>query len=225
MEYLNKIIKIYTIILCAFLCVLSLSGCGMSVEENISQNVSEYRQNFFIGIGENFSVTFTDGEREKDFIADGVKSPLVDFGVIVVKTNDLSQKKFVFYIGDEKIEGEFEVNPFDNSLVADICKKVSKDDNLTIEYNGEKVVLACLSKEWKVDYNKAFDIFVQKNKEKLKIYNTNNGFEGEIYIKIVSDKKDMSDIYYYVLCVTRNGDVIANLIDVKSGEILHSASK
>ncbi len=220
MKHLYKLIKIYTVVLCAILCIISLVGCGTSVEENISQNVSEYRQNFFMGIGENFSATFTDGKREKDFVADGIKSPLVDFGVIVVKTDDLSQKKFTLNIGNEKIDGEFEVNPFDNTLVFDICKTVSKDDNLELEYGGEKISLVCLSKDWNVDYNKALDIFTHKNKERLKTFNINGSFEGEIYIKLVRDKKDMSNIYYYVLCVTRNGDIVANLIDVKTGEIL-----
>ncbi len=220
MKYIYRLIKIYVIVLCAILCIFSLVGCGGSLEENISQNVSEYRQNFFVGVGDKFSATFTDGMRESDFIANGEKTSLVDFGVIVIKTQDLSQKNFILKINNEEIKGELEVNPFDNTLVVDLKRKVDKDDNLTLDYKDESVTLVCLSKEWKIDYNNALDIFVQKNKEKLANFEKNNNFEGEIYIKIVSDKQDMSNIYYYVLCITKNGDIVANLINVATGEIL-----
>lgn len=223
MKYLYNIIKIYVIGLCAILCIFSLVGCGTSLEENISQNVSEYRQNFFVGVGEKFSATFTDGMRESDFIANGEKTSLVDFGVIVIKTQDLSQKSFTLKINDEEIKGELEVNPFDNTLVVDLKRKVDKNDKLTLLYAGENVSLVCLSKDWKINYNNALDIFVQKYKERLANFEKNNNFEGEIYIKIVSDKQDMSNIYYYVLCITKNGDIIANLIDVTNGEILQKS--
>lgn len=220
MKYIYNIIKIYVVSLFALVGIFSLVGCNTSLEEKISQNVSEYRQNFFIGVGEQFSATFTDGKRESEFVTNGEKTPLVDFGVIVVKTQNLSQKDFVFKINEEEIKGTLEVNPFDNSLVVDLKRKVDKDDQLTLTIDGESVALVCLSKDWKVDYNSAFDIFVHKNKKVLASCCSKDNFEGEIYIKLVSDKQDMSNIYYYVLCVTKKGDIIANLIDVSSGEIL-----
>ncbi len=223
MKYIYKIIKIYVVLLCAILCIFSFVGCKETIEESIGQNVSEYRQNFFMGVGEKFSATFTDGKREQEFITNGEKTSLVDFGVIVIKTQSLSQKNFVFKINDEEVSGTLEVNPFDNTFVADIKQTVDKDDTLTLSFDNESITLICLSKDWKINHNNALDIFVHKNKEKLATYYNNNNFEGEIYIKIVSDRQDMSNIYYYVLCITKNGDIIANLIDVSTGEILQKS--
>ena len=223
MKYIYNIIKIYVVCLCALLSIFAFCGCGVLLEENISKNVSEYRQNFFLGLGENFSATFTDGQRESEFVANGEKTSLVDFGVIVIKGQNLSQKNFSLTINNEKISGELEITPFDNTLVVDIKKVVDKNDQLTLEYLGEKVTLVCLSKDWKINYNNALDIFVHKNKDTLKQYNNTNNFDGEIYIKLVSDKQDMSNIYYYVLCITKNGNVLATLIDVNNGEILQKS--
>ena len=46
--------------------------------------------------------------------------------------------------------------------------------------------------------------------------------EGEIFIKIVSNDSNMSNVYWYVLLVCKNGDILASLVDVNNGEIIQN---
>lgn len=216
--------KIIGILFCFLFGLIFFVGCSNSLEENVSQCVSEYRQNFFFGQGKFFSASFTDGKREKEYIANGVKTDLTDFGVVVVRVNsgDIG-KKYLLKINDESYEGELEVNPFDMTLVVDIQRRVNENDKIFLTINGEEVELKNLSSSWEIDCNKALNIFVEHNREKLNEYSKKDKFVGEIFIKIVADKNDISNIYYFVLCVNQDGNVIANLISVKTGEIVQKA--
>ena len=221
---MKKLKKIIGILFCSLFCLTFFAGCSNSLEQNISQSVSEYRQNFFFGQGRTFSASFTDGKRESEYIANGDKTDLVDFGVVVVRVNEGDiGRKYLLKINEEVFEGEFEVNPFDMTLVVDIMRRVNSDDKIFLTINGEEVELKNLSSSWEVDCNRALNIFVEHNREELKEYSKKDEFAGEIFIKIVADKNDISNIYYFVLCICQDGKVVANLINVKNGEIVQKA--
>ena len=223
---MRKFIKVFGLILCLTFIGLTLVGCGKSVEEELSLNISEYREDFFYGSTLNMSATFTDGQRESEFVTDGKKSELQDFGVLVVRSNnDLGENpRFELKINDETYEGEMEKNPFDGSYVVDVLRRVDCEDTIvvTIPSINETITLECLSKDWGCDCNKALNVFIDNNKDNLNEYMSANGFEGEVYIKIVADKKDIANIYWYVLCVCQDGNVFANLISVEDGKIVQN---
>ncbi len=223
---MKKFIKVFGLILCFTFFGLTLVGCGKSVEEELSLNISEYREDFFYGSSLNMTATFTDGQRESDFVTDGKKSQLQDFGVLVVRSNsDLGDKpKFQLKINDEIYEGEMERNPFDGSYVVDVLKRVNCEDTIVVTMLdlNETITLECLSKDWGCDCNRALNVFIENNKDNLNEYMGANGFEGEVYIKIVADKKDIANIYWYVLCVCQDGNVFASLISVENGEIVQN---
>ena len=154
---------------------------------------------------------------------DGKNSPLVPYGVIVLKTSKNIGKNpsFVIKSGDKIYSGQMEVNPYDSSFVADICKEIIGEEEIAFslpEQNFE-ILLKNLSKDWKTTQNKALDIFLKHKKNELKKYQK-SGIDGEIYIKIVGDSEE--NIYYFILFVGSDGNTISSLIDVNSGQIMQS---
>ncbi|NCB48749.1 MAG: hypothetical protein EOM55_03925 [Clostridia bacterium] len=198
-----------------------LFSCSHSLEEQVSSCVSEYRENYFYVKAENFTASFTDGEREREYIYNGEKTSLVDYGIIVVKTNVSVQGKLKFElsINDEIFVGEMDRNPFDQTFVFDIERRVSSGDNIElylVDFDV-RLTLSCLSKDWGLTCGKALTKFVYENKAGLQAYVSNDCFQGEVYIKLVADIDDENNIYYYVLAVCKDGQVFGSLFDVKTG--------
>ena len=191
--------------------------------------ISEYRKNLFVGKTSNYLITFTSGQRESDYIMDGTRTNLVDFGVITIKFNTPSafggQKlQYELKIDSDTFTGELEINPYDRTLVADIQRQA--DDNaqmsLYIVDFDETVALDCWSKNWEVPYTKALDIFAAAHKEAIENNTTGGTLNGEIYIKIVAENNNLNDICWYVLLVFKNSNTTASLISVKTGQILQN---
>ena len=206
-----------------FVINLSLSSCKSNVEEIISQNVSETRDDFYFAKDDDFFVSFTDGFRESNYVMDGKSSPLVEYGVIVVKTSkDLGKNpKFVLKVGEKEYSGEMEINPFDLTFVADISQKVEKNPKISLflpDFN-KNFELNNLSSSWKITSTKALNIFVKEKYDLVKPY-FNDEAGAEIYVKLVGDKLNEDSIFYYVLCVTQDAQVFGVLIDVYTAEVV-----
>lgn len=216
------------ILLILSLCFLSLFGCSKSNNLISSQQIlSEYRKNLFVGKGSCFTVTFTTGEREQNYIMDGKPTKLVDFGVITIKFVSIPNNftaQFEFNVNKDKYAGQLERNPYDGTYVFDIEKQVEDGASINIYLVDfdEYVSLSCLSKNWKTTYTQAKNIFIDKYKKEISLHTKDGYLEGEIYIKIVSNEIEMKNIYWYVLLVCENGEMYSSLIDVKTGEILQN---
>lgn len=223
---MKKFVKIACFVIfisavCVFLC-----SCVTKFEDKINACVSEYRENYFYTKSGDISASFTDGKREKNYVYDGKSSQLVDYGVILVFVKDFAgdKLKFEMKINDEMLAGEMERNPFDKSFVFDIERKVKSTDNLAlylVDFDAT-LNLENLSKSWKISCAQALTIFINANKIELKKYIVGDCFDGEIFIKIVSDKQDEDNIYFYVLAVLKDAQVFGALIDVNTGNIVQN---
>lgn len=203
---------------------LFLFSCSHSLEEQVSCCVSEYRENYFYVKTENFTASFTDGERESEYVYNGEKTNLVDYGIIVVKTKVAVEGQLMFElsVNDEVLVGEMERNPFDQTFVFDTQRKVSSGDNIElylVDFDV-RLTLICLSKDWGLTCGQALTKFVYENKAGLQAYVSDDSFQGEVYIKLVADINDENNIYYYVLAVCTDGQVFGSLIDVKTGIVV-----
>lgn len=201
-----------------------LFSCSHSLEEQVNNCVSEYRENYFYVKTESFTASFTDGEREKDYIYNGEKTNLVDYGIIVVKSEVAVEGNLSFElsVNDEILVGEMERNPFDQTFVFDTGRRVSSEDNLElylVDFDV-RLNLICLSKECGLTCGQALTKFVYENKTQLQSYVLNDSFQGEVYIKLVGDIDDENNIYYYILAVCKDGQVFGSLIDVKTGIVV-----
>ena len=221
--------KIFFRFFAVFLCclfLLALVSCNTSIEEFVSHNVSETRENFYFGKSGNDIATFTDGRREENYVMDGVCSKLIPYGVIVLLSdkNLGTNPKFVLLCKDRSFSGNFEVNPFDGSLVADIGEMIGDVDTMSLNIvdSNLSIQLDNISSSWQTTCSKVLNIFTQAKKDILNSYVKQGVLKGEIYIKIVSDKFDAKNIYYYVLFVGQDSNSFATLIDVYSSQILQT---
>lgn len=221
----NKL-KFLTLFFLTFFLSLCLFSCSKSLHKILSDSVSEYRENYFYGENGSFFASFTDGKREKNYIYDGIKTDLVDYGVLVVKGDAPSQEtlSFELTIEGEVFVGEMERNPFDRTFVFDIASRVSASDAISVYLPkfDLNIPLTCLSKDWEMTCHKALNKFADEKKAELQKYVSKEGFLGEIYIKLVADKNDRNNVYYYVLAVCRDGKVFGSLIDVQTGDIVQN---
>lgn len=222
-------IKKVLVSFCLLLCLFFLCSCGGNQTPNniIENSLSEYRKNLFVYKNNNYLVTLTSGERESNYIMDGVKSDLVDFGVVTVKFNDIfagSKLQFELKIDNDTYSGEFERNPYDNTFVFDIGKQVKDESTVSLYFVDfdENVDMKCISKDWEYDHLDALEIFAEAHKEEIKTLTNDNSINGEIYIKTVTENNDLSNIYWYVLLVCKNGEMYANLISVTTGQIVQT---
>lgn len=209
--------------------MLMFTSC-QSIDNYIDKNISEIRESLYEGSCDDFNVTLVCGEREKDYVLNGISTSNIEFGVLTfdIKNMEISEKnelKYVLNIGTERYSGELEINPFDNTLVADIHKKVTGNENIRA-----KVILDDFVKEVKLekvdcDFSiNSSDVkkIISKNfKDDIKLLIEEGEFKGEIYIKILNDA-DMyiGDYYWYVSIISRDGRKLNTLISTKTGEIL-----
>ena len=83
--------------------------------------------------------------------------------------------------------------------------------------------LKAVNEEWKVSSNEVVRILVDKYKEQLKKMVIDGVFEGEVYIKLITDTEGYSSqYYYYVAVVDRKGASFNFLVSPKTKEILAS---
>jgi hypothetical protein len=220
-------VSIFAVIAVGAFCALIFVGKAKSLEEQVSASVSEYRENYFYAKTDHFIASFTDGEREKDYIYNGVKTELVDYGVVVVKTDlTVADEKldFELTVAGNLFVGEMERNPFDSTFVFDIETRASPQDEveLYIVDFDVRLTLVCLSKDWEITAGKALTKFVEVHKQQLQNYVSSGVFQGEVYIKLVADTNDENNIYFYVLAVCKDSTVFGSLIDVKTGEVVQN---
>lgn len=207
-------------------CLFFITGCKTNPFEFSKEVVSEYRSNLFMVKTNTFLATFTSGEREENYVMEGEKSNLVEFGVLTLTFETVFENlpQFELNINDTKFTGQLQKNPFDNTFVFDIEKKI--EDNaeivLYIVDLDETAKLVNVSNSWTSTWLDALDIFTTNYKSELSSHIKDNKFLGEFYIKIVSNDKSLDNIYWYVLCICKNGDVISCLIDPITNVILQS---
>ena len=224
---------IRNIVICFFICLIgvtALLACGSKeIFDNARLKISEIRNNLFVGKSENLIVSFTSGEREKEYRVDGTSTGNVAFGVItviVLKDNKFEKtKNFVININGQDISGEFEINPYDNSLVYDIGYSV--DDNTLISVSVmldelyETVALENVSSSWIIKNIDALELACSNLKNDLKKYINDNGFNMEVYVKILFDYDNLENPYFWMVSfVGENLKDISIVLDINSGEVL-----
>jgi len=225
-KYLKNIVICFFVVLTA----IGLIACGSKeLFESAKLNISEIRNNLFVGKSENAIVTFTSGEREESYQIDGKSTGNVPFGVItviVLNNNKFEKTKdFVATINGKEYSGEFEINPYDNSLVYDIGMMV--EDWMTISVSVildelyETITLENISASWNITNLDALELACSSLKSDLKKYLNDNVFKMEVYIKILFDFENLDNPYFWFVSFVGEDDRdISVVLDVTSGEVL-----
>ena len=218
-----------------FFILFSLSyvfcGCSSRVERMIRNNIAEIRNFVVYGKNEKLSASLMCGLREQEYKMNGYATNLIEFGVITINLIDknLSTDKanFILFVGTEKFEGDLVINPFDESLVADIKVIVNSNANISLklcfDVHLESLKLKKIETDWIINTDDCVSILVDKYSDKLKKLIRNNQFDAEVYIKIMNDEnKLVSDFYFLISVVGRKGEYINIIVSPQTAEILAS---
>lgn len=223
-----KKIKVLGLFLIVFV-VFGFSGCIHNLSEELQDKLSEVRFNLFSCGNEFINIKFTSGFREDPYVLNGKSENKKEFGVITVKfLMDISNKNglpsFIITISEMDFDGEFELNPFDQTYVQDIETFVLDESEIQIKVSWQDFVFESemenISKSFNYTHKDALNIFTKEYKTNLeKLFKNNIDFE--IYVKIINDPSlEIDKNYFYVCLITNLGESFSLIVDPYSGKTL-----
>lgn len=222
---MKKYIVMFLLFIIVFTC-----GCNENLLEIVNEAVSEVRYNLYENKSEELSITFMSGFREDPYVIDGISNAKKEFGVITIKflidiTNYSGLPSFVLTVNDFDFDGDFELNPFDQTYVQDIETFVLDDATISIKvlWNSfsHEGNLTNVSKNFNINHKDALKIMVNEFKPQLKKLIKNHVLQGEVYIKIINDTSLLIDKKYWYVCVIgRAGENYSVVIDPSTKQIL-----
>lgn len=205
-------------------------GCDNNLIEIVNDAISEVRYNLYEIKNDEISVSFMSGFREEPYVIDGISNAKKEFGVVTVKfLTDISNysglPNFILTVNDMDFDGNFELNPFDQTYVQDIETFVLDDATISIkvlwnnfQFEGN---LTNISKSFNINHKDALKIMINEFKPQIKKLIKNHTLQGEVYIKIITDPSLLIDKkYWYVCVISRTGENYSAVIDPSTKEIL-----
>ena len=206
-------------LLCLLLIGIVLGGCSRSVD--LTEYVSEYRNNLFVYQGESFSVKAQNVEKEHPYVADGYKGEITHRAELYIAAPPKTQNCKIFFIADG-IEHSGEAS-YDNvkkqfyySCAADLSNTETLPLRLTFDESEQEITLASVKTHDLMELKELLNTLQQAEPELLKTLTHDNEFAGELYVRLLYEDAP----YYYVGVVDRSGNITAVLMDGKTGKIL-----
>lgn len=210
--------------------VCLFSSCNNKYENLLKSNTAEVREFIMEGKSEGINASLVCGMREKDYKINGYATELIEFGVLTfeienIENYDDSKANYVLFVGTNRFDGILEKNPFNGTLVADIKQIIDREANVIAkiiigEFKRE-IRLNVIGMDWKVDVEQVYEIVASNFKAQISTLNSNNIFNGEVYIKILNDADIYKgDYYWYVSIISRKGGTLSMIISPYSKEIL-----
>ncbi|MBE5746421.1 MAG: hypothetical protein E7359_03955 [Clostridiales bacterium] len=211
------------------LLIILLTGCKSDFNNIINESLSEVRYNLFAASNEYIDVKFMSGFRENPYVLNGKSENKKEFGVITIKflaeiINKIGNPEFIITIEGMDFDGEFELNPFDQSYVQDIETFVLDSYEISIEITWQDFVfesdLTNISNSFNCNHKQALNIFTNTFKKDIeKLIKQNTSFE--IYVKIINDPSlDIDKNYFYVSLISSGGESFSLIIDPLNGKVL-----
>ncbi len=219
--------KLLIVFLAVFICVLSIgcsfSSCsnGCKKENPLTLNVSSLRLDVFQGENENYVLSLFPETRENPLVLDG---KIGEFEKVVIvklkiKGEDIGSYS-VNFATDKQYVANFSFNAFSDCYTTTILVEKLPDKPIiaTISHNEkqENVTLNSLKKQDTVSSDAALKNAYEFKKDYVDSLTVNKAFNGEIIIKLMSEKEKN---YWYVGFVTEE-KTLAVLIDGKTGKAL-----
>ncbi len=197
--------------------VFFLSACSDGLGKH-GKNVSEYRDNVYVGSNSDFKLEAMSGYREAPFNIDGVSGDKVDFCLVTITPANFDPTatyRYKIKLNDVEYEGDCVKHPFANTYSFEVAARCLSD-SFAVEIDGQSIELASVKSELFITPEKAFEIAFKRlgNGEIIK-----NG-RYEIYIRLIVNPINTSGGYFwYVAFVDEKQDVCAVLIEPESMEI------
>lgn len=216
----RKVSLILIVALCLFCLSVALIGCNKNEKEEQNDNICRITQKYYAGESEAFAVSIEWGRREKNFIADGIASDVVDFVEICIqplKSNEYTDIQYTLQDENHTFVGEVtsgNYGDFKASIALDFIptKVLIGADGAMGEVFLSDVLQDALSSTDVINIaKKEFQTSIDEEYAQGKA-------EREIYVKLIT--ADRTNYYYYVSFIGDGVDYWAVLVDMRSGEIL-----
>lgn len=193
-----------------------LAACSGGLSKN--KNVSEYRDNVFLGQSSNYTAEAVTGFRETPFEIDGVSTEKCDFCLVTIKPKAFDptvEYGYKFTYDNTDYEGKLNKHPFENTYSFEVPVWV-KDGEFKVEIDGESIQFSSVKTELFITPEKAYEI-AAKRLSGNEIYKGNN----EIYVRLISNPVNATGGYFwYVAFVDQNRETAAVLIEPETMEII-----
>ncbi len=197
--------------------VFFFSACSNGLKKHGKQ-VSEYRDNVYVGSNSDFKLEAMSGYREAPFSIDGVSGDKVDFCLVTITPTNFdptATHRYKIKLNDVEYEGDCVKHPFANTYSFEVAARCLTN-SFTVEIDGQSIELSSVKSEMFITPEKAFEIAFKRlgNSEIIE-----NG-RYEIYIRLIVNPINTSGGYFwYVAFVDEKQDVCAVLIEPESMEI------
>ncbi|MCL2540241.1 MAG: hypothetical protein FWE53_02260 [Firmicutes bacterium] len=208
-------------------CTLAFSGCGQTMLNYFENNLSEIRHNIFEGQTTDYLITFTSGQREANYVLDGISGKKTNFGIVSVFPKNLAFAGSLEYevrVNAKAYNGRLEQSPFDTTQSADIGTTVSDADTIvvivTLNGQSQQAELVCVSSGFVINSTKALQLAVAAVEPQLNTLLSGDKTTAECYVKIISDpEKAIGVHYWFVSFINTQGAELSVIIDPSSGNI------
>lgn len=211
-----KKISFFVIVL-VIVSTFALSACSGGLGK-YEKNVSEYRDNVFVGESEHFTAQAVSGYRETPFTIDGKSDVKSNFCVVTITPSDYDptiEYKYKISICGVEYEGDFVKHPFENTYSFEIAARCM-ENTLSIEVEGERIELTSVRTENFISPEKAFEIALKR----LASSSIVESGKYEIYIRLIANPINAAGGYFwYVAFVDENQETCAVLIEPETMEI------
>lgn len=228
----KKIFIAVSILVC---CTLIFVACGdnKTTDEILSESVSSRQTACYTGTDENFEVTLTTLSQEEAFIADGKVGNVITRTTLVVRPSSVPEGDVSYTLQSDsgKIEGVLSKNVLGSAYMAEINDLaqigIPKTVVVTVGSGEEAESYSVALEDRMADVinsdeaiNTAYDYYKQQIDAEIA---SEDGWQREIFVRYVGDRKDADGKYYWYVCFARDrGDDMSVLIDPATKEIVNS---
>ena len=194
------------------LCLFVFFGCERATQNKFSACISENTFGLASSSDGKFKVDYKWGKRENPYASDGKTSPLIEYGVITATSLTGKLKNhtasYSILIDNKQYEGDFLVNPYDQTFVIDLRFIPTQTTDFEIEIINDDVAFAYTLQNVLGEGDATCDEVVSIAYNALKNSISTRLAEGEtyeIYVRLVnSQNKDFKPCWYVSVYTTKN---------------------
>ena len=217
-----KLKRFFSTLLCMLILLLSLGSlCSCNKTPDLTDYISEHRNNLFLYSGDGFFVKAQNTIKEHPYVADGYKGELTHRAELFITAPVDIKNCLVTFITDG-IEHHGEAS-YDNvkrhfyySCAADLSETESLPLRISFDGAEREITLASVKKETLLQPAELLNKLFSEEADLFKALRHGKEFLGELYIRLLYENAP----YFYVGVVDRSGNITAFLMDGKTGKIL-----
>ncbi len=210
------------VILTAFLffALVGLTACESNCKRLVEENMSEITKEYYYGQNDEMYASLLVGERESDFLYDGISTKNVDYVLLCVNFVTSPKADAVCVnvtTNDTTTEIELLYKESEDAYLKDIVGAVEVGDYLDISYKGS--VLRLEKCNFAISSDEALDIACNYLYDTLNEYKYYNNFYAECYLTVVKER-EFEEFYWSFMCIDKEEQSTSILISTADGKVI-----